>query len=279
MTTTTPSATNRTAFLQNTALYVARIVREALPAAALVIVDTADRTLHEVRDQAGTVLWYAPASSAHALDDHMDEIESLLRRAIPDGGLTEAGWLRTLENPMHRAVQLPPPSRHARAHVRHEGLVLDVHADLVPADAASITFDAPDGTPRREIRDRVRAAIINSGYDLPHGALNIACHGTAAPSPSVDLAIAAAILATAGHINPRALKRTVLVGELGLDGRLRDPRVSIRYADLAGGYQRLIVPVPSAPADAAYPLIRGGSVHAATDLRQAVAFLAQPLNA
>ncbi|MFE7214591.1 magnesium chelatase domain-containing protein [Streptomyces sp. NPDC057611] len=270
--------TNRTAYLRNTALYVSRIIREVLPAAHAITVNTSDQTLHEVRDQAGNVLWYAPASGPHVLDRHMSEIEGLLGRAIPLGGLQAAGWERTLEGCMFRSVKLPAPHRHARSYVRHEGIVLDVHADLIPADAASITFDAPDGTPRRETSDRVRAAIVNSGYDLPHGALNITCHGTAAPGPSADLGIAAAVLAAAGHIDPRALKRTVLVGELGLDGRLRDPRVSIRYADICGGYRRLIVAAPSAPADAAYPVIPGGSVHTAIDLRQALGFLAQPLN-
>ncbi|WP_432101040.1 magnesium chelatase domain-containing protein [Streptomyces sp. WAC 04229] len=163
------------------------------------------------------------------------------------------------------------------AYVRHADLVVDVHADLHPAEHATITLDGPDG-PMREARDRVRAAIVNSGYELPHGALNVACHGTGNPGSSGDLAVAAAILAATGHIRPRALKRTVLVGELGLDGRLRGPRVSIRYADICGGYRRLIVAAPSAPAGSAYPVIPGGSVHAATDLREALGFLAQPLN-
>lgn len=276
MTATTQAAeANRTAFLRNTALYVGRIIREALPAAHAITVNTADKTLHEVRDQAGTVLWYAPASGAHRLDLNMDQIERLLGHAIPLGGLRAAGWERTLDGCMFRAVQLPPPSRHARVYVRHENVVTDVHADLTPAVTSSITLTSPDG-PMREARDRVRAAITNSGYDLPHGELKVTCHGYGNPGPSADLAIACAILAAAGHVNPRALKRTVLIGELGLDGRLHEPRVNIRYADVCGGYRRLIMAVPSVPANAAYPLIRGGSVHTATDLRQALAFLACP---
>ncbi|MDX3345915.1 magnesium chelatase domain-containing protein [Streptomyces sp. ME02-6987-2C] len=287
MTTTTQAAEgNRTAFLRNTALYVGRIIREVLPAASAITVDTSAHTLHEVRDQAGNVLWYAPASTAHDLDDRMTEIESLLERAIPLGGLRAAGWERTADGCMYRAVQLPPPSQHARAHVRHEGAVIDVHADLVPADASSFTVGHADDATMRETSDRVRAAIINSGYDLPHGELTAVCHGVLSsprrgcdgPGPSADLAIAAAVLATAGHVSPRALKRTVLVGELGLDGKVRDARVNIRYADLCGGYRRLIVAAPAYPAHTAHPVIPGGSVHAATDLRQALAFLAQPLD-
>ncbi|KQW13537.1 magnesium chelatase domain-containing protein [Streptomyces sp. Root369] len=278
--TTTPEAAeaNRTAFLRNTALYVGRLIREVLPAAHAITVNTSDKTLHEVRDETGNVLWFAPASGAHPLDLHMDKIERLLGHAIPLGGLRAADWERTLEGCMFRAVQLPPPHRHAGAYVLHQDLVCHVHADLVPADDASLTLTDPDGAPMREARDRVRAAIANSGYDLPHGALNIACNGSGRPDSSADLAIAAATLAAAGHINPRALKRTVLVGELGLDGQLRDARVNVRYADICGGYRRLIVAAPPAPAYAAYPVIPGGSVHAATDLRQALAFLAQPVN-
>ncbi|WP_328434562.1 magnesium chelatase domain-containing protein [Streptomyces sp. NBC_00425] len=278
MTATQTTEANRTAFLRNTALNVGRIIREVLPAASAMTVDTSTRTLHEVRDETGNVLWYAPASGRHDLDEHLATIERLLGDAITMGGLRAAGWERTLDGCMFRAVQLPPPSRHARAYVLHEGMVCHVHVDLAPADVSSITLVDPDGAEMRETRDRVRAAIVNSGYDLPHGAMDIECHGSGTPGPSADLAIACAILAAAGHINPRALKRTVLVGELGLDGRLRDPRVTVRFADVCGPYRRLIVAAPSAPAYAAYPVIPGGSVHAATDLSQALAFLAQPIN-
>ncbi|WP_329361196.1 magnesium chelatase domain-containing protein [Streptomyces sp. NBC_01483] len=109
----------------------------------------------------------------------------------------------------------------------------------------------------------------------PRSPETVTLNGSGYPGSAVDLAIACAIPAAAGHVNPRALKRTLLIGELGLDGRVRDPRVSIRYADICGGYKRVIV---ASSAAVTCPVVASGSLHAAVDLRQALEVLALPLN-
>ncbi|MGW2951533.1 magnesium chelatase domain-containing protein [Streptomyces eurythermus] len=270
----------RTTFLNDTIAYAARLIRDVLPTAAAVTVDTDEKELHEVRDADGETLWHAPISGpGHKFNDSLvDDVDDLLREAIPFGGLAAAGWKTSVKGFPYRDIQLPEPppaTRHARAYVRHEDTVLDVHANLVPADRPSFALRDRFGNDMRETRDRVRAAILNAGYDWPDGQLTVDLHGAGEPGSVADLAIACAILAAAGHIAPAALKRTALLGELGLDGRVRvtdQTRAGVRFADLCG-YRRVIV---ASTAATTCPLIPGGAVHGVLDLRQAVDLLAQP---
>lgn len=271
----------RVTFLNDTIAYAAHLIRDVLPTAAAVTVDTDEKELHEVRDAHGTTLWHAPVSGpGHKFNDSLvDDVDDLLREAIPFGGLAAAGWKTSPKGFPYRDVQLPEPppaTHHARAYVRHENAVLDVHADLAPAEAPSFTLHDRFGKDLRETRDRVRAAISNAGYDWPDGQLIVRLHGAGDPDSIADLAIACAILAAAGHIDPAALKRTVLLGELGLDGRVRvteQTRAGVRFADLCG-YKRVIV---ASTAATTCPLIPGGHVHGVLDLRQALDRLALPL--
>ncbi|MFF0092709.1 magnesium chelatase domain-containing protein [Streptomyces canus] len=271
----------RTTFLTDTVAYAARLIREVLPTAAAVTVDTEERELHEVRDADGETLWHAPTSGpGHMFNDSLvDDVDDLLRQAIPFGGLAAAGWKTSEQGFPYRNVQLPEPppaDRHARAYVRHEDAVLDVHATLTEADSSSFTLRDRFGKDMREARDRVRAAILNGGYDWPDGELTVDLHGAGDVSSVADLAIACAILAAAGHVDRVTLKRTVLLGELGLDGRVRvtdQTRAGVRFADLCG-YKRVIV---ASTAATTCPLIPGGHVHGVLDLRQAIDRLALPL--
>ncbi|MER6977122.1 magnesium chelatase domain-containing protein [Streptomyces carpinensis] len=267
----------RTALLADTIAYAARLIRDVLPTAAAITVDCEEKELHEVRDAQGETLWWAPASAQHAFNDGLvDDVDDLFREAIPFGGLAAAGWRISYKGEPYRDVQLPepPPSmRHARAHVRHEGLVCDVHADLAPARVPSFTLVGPDSQPMPEARDRVRAAIINAGYAWPRGELTVSLNGSGEPDSTTDLAIACAILAAAGHVDPSTLKRTVVLGELRLDGRVRSTpqtRAGVRYADICGGYKRVIV---ASTAAATCPLVPGGTVQGVLDLPQTLHYL------
>src|SRR5687768_4431124 len=72
----------------------------------------------------------------------------------------------------------------------------------------------------RESRDRVRAAIRNSGFDFPSHrvTINLAPADVRKAGSSFDLPIALGILAAQGLVRGQALDRIVLVGELSLDG-------------------------------------------------------------
>ena len=75
----------------------------------------------------------------------------------------------------------------------------------------------------REARERVRAAILNSGFEFPlkRVTVNLAPASLRKAGPGFDLAIACAILAAGGHVPADALERYAVFGELGLGGEMR----------------------------------------------------------
>jgi magnesium chelatase family protein len=97
----------------------------------------------------------------------------------------------------------------------------------------------------REARERVRAAMLNSGLDFPLQRLtaNLAPASVRKAGPSFDLALAVGVLAASGQVPPEAISGAAVCGELSLSGRLR-PVQGVLAAALgarAGGYPRLIV--------------------------------------
>ncbi len=75
----------------------------------------------------------------------------------------------------------------------------------------------------KESRDRIKAAIKNSGYSFPRNrvTVNLAPADIRKEGTGFDLPIAAALLAVEGLIDPERLNRFVLVGELSLDGAVK----------------------------------------------------------
>ncbi len=103
----------------------------------------------------------------------------------------------------------------------------------------------------REARDRVRAAILNSGFSFPQRRIivNLAPANLPKAGPGFDLAIAAAVLAASNQLETATLERTALAGELALDGSLRPAPGALPMAESARreGIERIAVPVASAP--------------------------------
>ncbi|WP_370973496.1 ATP-binding protein [Amycolatopsis sp. cg9] len=106
----------------------------------------------------------------------------------------------------------------------------------------------------RETRDRVRAAIRNSGLSWPSGVVHLTA-STARPRSDVDLAAAAAALLVTGAVPVRRLTATALIGELGLDGTVRPvPDVAPRAIAAAdAGFTHLVVPAATAAEASAVP--------------------------
>ena len=75
----------------------------------------------------------------------------------------------------------------------------------------------------RESRDRVRAAVKNSGYLIPASfiTVNLAPADLKKEGAGFDLPIAVGILGAYGALRCNDLSRFLLVGELGLDGSVR----------------------------------------------------------
>jgi magnesium chelatase family protein len=154
-----------------------------------------------------------------------------------------------------------------------EGVVVEVQADLEPGVAAFTLVGLPDKS-LTESRDRVRAAVVNSGGEWPQKKLTVGLSPASVPKggSGFDLAVACAVLGAAERIDPRVLADIVMIGELGLDGRVRPVR-GILPAVLAAadaGYEQVVVP-ECAAAEAS--LVPGVSVLGVRSLRQLVAIL------
>ncbi|RZU10739.1 YifB family Mg chelatase-like AAA ATPase [Streptomyces sp. BK239] len=155
-----------------------------------------------------------------------------------------------------------------------EGVVVEVQADLEPGVAAFTLVGLPDKS-LSESRDRVRAAVVNSGGEWPQKKLTVGLSPASVPKAGsgFDLAIASAVLGASERIDPRVLADIVMIGELGLDGRVRPVR-GILPAVLAAadaGYEQVVVP-ECAAAEAS--LVPGVSVLGVRSLRQLTAVLA-----
>src|SRR5215213_5799796 len=78
----------------------------------------------------------------------------------------------------------------------------------------------------RESRERVRAALLNSGLDFPQKRLtvNLAPAHVRKEGPSFDLAIAVGLLVASAQVPGKQLEDCALLGELSLSGELRSVR-------------------------------------------------------
>lgn len=99
----------------------------------------------------------------------------------------------------------------------------------------------------RESRDRVRAALLSSGFAWPMRkvTVNLAPSGVRKGGAGLDLAIAVALLEAAGDIPEGTTSGHAFVGELGLDGGLRAVPGMLSLADAIAS-PRLVVPATSA---------------------------------
>lgn len=106
----------------------------------------------------------------------------------------------------------------------------------------------PLATP--ETRDRVRAAIVNSGYQWPdHTGLTVSVDTPyPTPDPGMDLAAAVAVLAATGQIpDCPDLAGITFCGQMGLDGTIQPPRqLADRLAFAAMAQLRCVVAPPAA---------------------------------
>lgn len=148
-----------------------------------------------------------------------------------------------------------------------------VEVDLARGLPSMTVVGLPQGAVR-EGRDRVTAALTNSGYEVPPRriTINLAPADVPKTGSAFDLPIALGILAAAGVIGPISMGGVCLLGELGLDGRVRAVHgalaVALQCRD--AGVPTLIVPAGNA-AEAA--VVDGVAVHGATTLGEVVAHL------
>src|SRR4051812_835832 len=120
----------------------------------------------------------------------------------------------------------------------------------------------------REARERVRAALLNSGFEFPLKRIvaNLAPAHLRKGGSSFDLAIALGVLAASGQVPLEMLDEVAVFGELSLTGQLRGCRGTLAVAEAAAGagLRGLIVPRERAREAA---LVEGVDVLAFTRLR------------
>ena len=126
----------------------------------------------------------------------------------------------------------------------------------------------------REARERVRAAILNSGFEFPakRVTVNLAPAYLRKAGPGFDLAIACGVLAASGQVRPDRLEHLAVHGELALGGELRPARGALPVAEgaLRAGLEGLVVAHERAREAA---LVEELDVHPAATLRDVAGVL------
>ncbi len=147
------------------------------------------------------------------------------------------------------------------------GLAVTVEAHIATGLPGFTILGRPDDV-CRESRERVRAALLSSGFHWPARriTINLSPSGTKKVGSALDLAMAVAILAADDQIEVDELDEIAFIGELGLDGSLRGvPGV----APMAAVHRDRLVVVPQANAREA-DIVRPRRVEVASSLTDVV---------
>ena len=157
-----------------------------------------------------------------------------------------------------------------------EAVPVAVEVDIAPGLPGLLMVGLPDAAVQ-ESRERVRAALRNSGLRMPltRVIVNLAPADLRKEGPAFDLPIALAVLAASGQLDPDALAGVWCAGELGLDGRLRPVRGALALALAArrAGARALLLPAANGDEAALVETLPIWPVH---DLTQALASLTDP---
>ena len=154
-----------------------------------------------------------------------------------------------------------------------EAYSVEVEVNAGYGDTLIIIVGLPDAAVK-ESRDRVTTALINSGYSLPMGrmTINLAPADVKKEGPSFDLPIALGMLAASEQFETDQLEQFVAVGELALNGAVRQGKgiLPIAIWAKAAGKTGILVPLENA-AEAA--VVAGLQVIPVQNLREAAQFL------
>ena len=154
--------------------------------------------------------------------------------------------------------------------------LIDVEVDMYPAGTARdfITVGMPD-TAVRESRERIKSALLNSGFGYPNKSvtINLAPANVRKEGAGFDLPMALGILGAMGAV--ASTEQYLLAGELSLDGSLRPIRGALSMAVCA---QKRGIPTFLVPADnaAEAAVVEGVRVFGLRHLAEVVSFVNQP---
>lgn len=125
------------------------------------------------------------------------------------------------------------------------GSLIDIECDIADGIPTYSLLGLPDAS-LQESRDRVRAALVNTGQKWPNKKVTVSLSPAWIPKsgPGFDLAIALALLVADGVLPQGPLDGAIILGELSLDGGIRSVRgvLPSLIAALNNGITRAIVP-------------------------------------
>jgi len=153
-----------------------------------------------------------------------------------------------------------------------EGAIVEVEVDISPGLPSLTIVGLPDAAVQ-EARERVRAAIRNSGFNFPlkRIVVNLAPADLKKAGPSYDLPIAIGILLSSEQLQAE-VANTLFLGELSLDGSLRHTNGILPMVALAhqNGISNIIVPAIDAGEAS---LVDGAVIMPFSSLAQLVGYL------
>ncbi|MBL8176854.1 MAG: YifB family Mg chelatase-like AAA ATPase [Bryobacterales bacterium] len=154
--------------------------------------------------------------------------------------------------------------------------LIDVEVDMYRSGSAKdfVTVGMPD-TAVRESRERIKSALMNSGFGYPNKAvtINLAPANVRKEGAGFDLPMAMGILGAMGAV--KGTEQYLFVGELSLDGSLRPVRGALPVAVCARreGVPNIVVPIENAAESA---VVEGVRVYGVRHIAEAVALLKEP---
>ncbi len=132
-----------------------------------------------------------------------------------------------------------------------QGEPVAVEADVSSSDKFAFNLVGLPDAAVKESRERVFAALKNSGFTQPfvRTTVNLSPADLRKEGTAFDLPIAVAVIVASGQSRALDLERTVLLGELALDGRLLPIHgaLSLVIAARERGYARVMLPRANAP--------------------------------
>ncbi len=151
--------------------------------------------------------------------------------------------------------------------------IIDVEADIALGLPGLQMVGLPDSS-IRESRERVRAAIKNSGFEYPLRkiTINLAPADVRKEGSSLDLPVSIGILAASGVLKKKSIEDILLIGELSLDGTLRSVKGILSMVLKAKRQQMHSVILPKRNLAEAR-LIDKINIYGVENLEEAVSFL------
>ncbi len=155
--------------------------------------------------------------------------------------------------------------------------LVECEIDISPGMPAMVVVGLPDKAVQ-ESRERIRAAIKQSGYDFPLGkiTINLAPAGIAKSGSSFDLPVALGILHSIGFVLKEISNKSLFLGELSLDGKLRPIKGVLTLCLWASqnGYTEIFIPKANFQEGS---LVKNINIYAVETLTEIVDYLNQKI--